>query len=119
MPNRLPINRLSACTPQWLGLLIEMRLVTPKQAHGVHPRATSRSSRKTVPHQPRRGPDAGEEKPVIEQGFLAACKRSGRLKNDHHFNGGARRGMMGLFAVGKRVPAPHLRTLRKTAAHRP
>jgi len=43
MPRRRPTNRLSECTPQWLALLIEMRLVTPKQAHEAHLRAVERA----------------------------------------------------------------------------
>jgi hypothetical protein len=43
MPKRRLTNRLSECTPQWLALLIEMRLVTPKQAHDAHLRAVERA----------------------------------------------------------------------------
>jgi hypothetical protein len=39
VPNRRPTNRLSECTPQRLALLIEMRLLTPKEAHETHLRA--------------------------------------------------------------------------------
>lgn len=61
MPRRRPTNRLSECTPQWLALLIEMRLVTPKQAHEAHLRATKQESG-AAPDQPpprrrRRKPD--------------------------------------------------------------
>ncbi len=41
-PSR-PTNRLSECTPQWLALLIKMRLVTPKQAQEAHMRATKQA----------------------------------------------------------------------------
>ena len=43
MPEQRPTNRLSECTPQWLALLIEMRLVTPKQAHEAHLRAVEQA----------------------------------------------------------------------------
>jgi hypothetical protein len=65
MPNHRPTNRLSACTPQWLALLIEMRLVTPKQAHEAHQRAIEQQAEgeSTVKPEPpptrrrRRKPD--------------------------------------------------------------
>jgi hypothetical protein len=64
VPNRHPTNRLSECTPQWLALLIEMRLVTPKQAHEALLRATKQAGDEssTTPEQPstrrrRRKPD--------------------------------------------------------------
>ena len=44
MPKRRPTNRLSECTPQWLALLIEMRFVTPKQAHEAHLRAVEQQA---------------------------------------------------------------------------
>lgn len=44
MPKRRPINRLSECTPQWLALLIEMRLLAPKEAHEAHQRAPRRQA---------------------------------------------------------------------------
>jgi len=57
MPKRRPTNRLSECTPQWLALLIEMRLVTPKQAHEAHQRAVIQQAGDekdgTAPDQPR------------------------------------------------------------------
>jgi hypothetical protein len=43
MPKLCPANRLSECTPQWLGLLIEMRLLTPKEAHEAHLRAVKQA----------------------------------------------------------------------------
>jgi hypothetical protein len=54
MPTRRPTNRLSECTPQWLALLIEMRLVTPKQAHEAHLRATRQAEQESgaAPDQP-------------------------------------------------------------------
>jgi hypothetical protein len=51
MPKRRPTNRLSECTPQWLALLIEMRLLTPKEAHEAHLRATKQASG-DLPDQP-------------------------------------------------------------------
>jgi len=64
MPTRRPINRLSECTPQWLALLIEMRLVTPKQAREAHLRAEKQAADESgaAPDQPptrrrRRKPD--------------------------------------------------------------
>ena len=46
MPKRRPTNRLSECTPKWLALLIDMRLVTPKQAHEAHLRAVEQAEQK-------------------------------------------------------------------------
>jgi len=65
VPNRCPTNRLSECTPQWLALLIEMRLLTPKQAHEAHLRAMKQHAEdegRTKPEPPptrrrRRKPD--------------------------------------------------------------
>lgn len=64
MPTRRPTNRLSDCTPQWLALLIKMRLVTPKQAQEAHQRATKQAEQESgaAPDQPpprrrRRKPD--------------------------------------------------------------
>jgi hypothetical protein len=64
MPNRRPANRLSECTPQWLALLIEMRLLTPKEAHEAHLRAVKQQAEdesNTKPEPPlrrrRRKPD--------------------------------------------------------------
>jgi hypothetical protein len=65
MPKHRPTNRLSECTPQWLALLIEMRLVTPKQAHEAHLRAVEQQAEdegSTKPEPPptrrrRRKPD--------------------------------------------------------------
>jgi hypothetical protein len=82
-------------------------------------RTCGQPSRREATCPTSRRQDAAGAKTVIEQGFLAACKRPGRPKNDHHFNGGARRGMMGLFAAGKRGPATLPRSSRKTATHRP
>jgi hypothetical protein len=55
MPKRRPTNRLSECTPRWLALLIEMRLLTPKEAHEAHLRAVKQASGEngTAPDQPR------------------------------------------------------------------
>ncbi len=39
MPDRQPTNRLGAYSPQWLALLVEMRLMTAKQASKAHKRA--------------------------------------------------------------------------------
>ena len=39
MPDRQPTNRLGAYSPQWLALLVEMRLMTAKQASMAHKRA--------------------------------------------------------------------------------
>ena len=47
MPRRRPTNRIGKCTPQWLALLIEMRLVTPKQAHEAHLRATKQAEQES------------------------------------------------------------------------
>jgi len=51
-------------SPQWLALLIEMRLVTPKQAREAHLRATKQAEQENgdAPDQPlprrrRRKPD--------------------------------------------------------------
>lgn len=54
MPTRRPTNRLSECTPQCLALLIEMLLVTPKQAHEAHLRATKQAEQENsaAPHEP-------------------------------------------------------------------
>ena len=54
MPRRHPTNRLIECTPQWLALLIEMRLATPKQAHEAHLRATRQAEQESgaAPDQP-------------------------------------------------------------------
>lgn len=52
MPRHRPTNRLSECTPQWLALLIKMRLVTPKQAREAHLRATKQAG-----DESRAGPD--------------------------------------------------------------
>jgi hypothetical protein len=65
MPKRRPTNRLSQCTPQWLALLIEMRLLTPKEAHEAHLRAVEQHAEdegSTKPDHPptrrrRRKPD--------------------------------------------------------------
>jgi hypothetical protein len=65
MPKHRPTNRLSECTPQWLALLIEMRLVTPKQAHEAHLRVVEQQAEdegSTKPEPPptrrrRRKPD--------------------------------------------------------------
>jgi len=51
MPRRRPSNRIGKCTPQWLALLIEMRLVTPKQAHEAPLRAERPSDN---PHRKKR-----------------------------------------------------------------
>ncbi len=53
MPQDHPTNRLSEFTPQWLALLIEMRLLTPKQAHEAHLRAV----RQHAEDEGRRKPD--------------------------------------------------------------
>jgi hypothetical protein len=55
MPIRRPANRLSECTTQWLALLIEMRLVTPKQAHEAHLRAVKQAEQESgaAPDQTR------------------------------------------------------------------
>ncbi len=55
MPKRRPTNRLSECTPQWLALLIEMRLITPKEAHEAQKRAVEQAGGEngTSPDQPR------------------------------------------------------------------
>jgi hypothetical protein len=54
VPNRCPTNRLSECTPQWLALLIEMRLLAPKQAHQTLLRATKQAGDEssTTPEPP-------------------------------------------------------------------
>jgi hypothetical protein len=55
MPKRRPTNRLSECTPQWLALLIEMRLLTPKEAHEAHLRAVKQHAEdegSTTPEPP-------------------------------------------------------------------
>jgi hypothetical protein len=64
MPTRRPANRLSECTPQWLALLVEMRLATPKQPREAHLRATKQAEQESgaAPDQPpprrrRRKPD--------------------------------------------------------------
>ena len=64
MPRHRPTNRLSECTPQWLALLIEMRLVTPKQAHEAHVRAEKQAEQESgaaadqpPPRRRRRKPD--------------------------------------------------------------
>jgi hypothetical protein len=55
VPNRRPTNRLSECTPQWLALLIEMRLLTPKEANETHLRAEKQAGdgNGATPDQPR------------------------------------------------------------------
>jgi hypothetical protein len=64
MPRHRHANRLSECTPQWLALLIEMRLVTPKQAREANLRATKQAEQESgaAPDEPptrrrRRKPD--------------------------------------------------------------
>ncbi len=65
MPNRRPTNRLSECTPQWLALLIEMRVLTPNEAREAHQRAATQQAGDkggTTPEPPpirrrRRKPD--------------------------------------------------------------
>jgi hypothetical protein len=64
MPQDHPTNRLSECTPQWSTLLIEMRLLTPQQAHEAHLRAVRQHAEdegSTKPEPPtrrrRRKPD--------------------------------------------------------------
>jgi len=62
MMNRRPANRLSECTPQWLALLIEMRLISPTQAREAHLRAAKQQTGEESPEQPsprrrRRKPD--------------------------------------------------------------
>jgi len=56
MPKRRLTNRLSECTPQWLALLIEMRLLTPKEAREAHQRAEKQQAgdeSSTKPEPPR------------------------------------------------------------------
>jgi hypothetical protein len=65
MPKRRPTNRLSECTPQWLALLIEMRLISPTEAREANVRAVKQQADdggSTTPEQPptrhrRRKPD--------------------------------------------------------------
>jgi hypothetical protein len=41
MPKRRPTNRLGDYSPQWPALLIEMRLITAKEASDAHERAVA------------------------------------------------------------------------------
>lgn len=43
MPKQRLTNRLNEYSPRWLALLIEMRLITPKQARAAHLRATKQA----------------------------------------------------------------------------
>ncbi len=57
MPLDHPTNRLTECTPQWLALLFEMRLLTPKEAHEAHQRAVKQQAedeRRAKPEPPPR-----------------------------------------------------------------
>lgn len=63
MPKRRPTNRLSQCTPQWLALLIEMRLLTPKQAHEKHLRAANQQASAEGSTKPEPPPSRRRRKP--------------------------------------------------------
>jgi len=56
MPKHRPTNRLGAYAPQWLGLLIEMRLITPKQASDAHRRAVKQAGEESKDRRRRRKP---------------------------------------------------------------
>jgi hypothetical protein len=56
MPKRCPTNRLSECTPQWLALLIEMRLLTPEDAHEAHQRAVKQHAGEEGSTTPEQSP---------------------------------------------------------------
>jgi hypothetical protein len=61
MPNHRPTNRLSECTPQWLALLIEIRLISPTEAREAQRRAAKQQAGDATPEPPprrrRRKPD--------------------------------------------------------------
>jgi hypothetical protein len=57
MPKHRPTSRLGVYTPQWLGLLIEMRLITPKQASDAHRRAVKQTGEESNDRRRRRKPD--------------------------------------------------------------
>jgi hypothetical protein len=63
MPKRRLTNRLSECTPQWLALLIEMRLVTPKEAHEAHLRAEKQQAEDEGSTKPEPPPRSRRRKP--------------------------------------------------------
>ncbi len=55
-------NRLSNCTPQWLALLIAMRLISPTEAREAQLRAAKQQASDATPEPPptrrrRRKPD--------------------------------------------------------------
>ncbi|NQW47972.1 MAG: hypothetical protein HQ464_09415 [Planctomycetes bacterium] len=51
----MPKRRIGDYSPQWLALLVEMRLITPRQARAAHLRATKQTEQEssTAPDQTR------------------------------------------------------------------